>query len=103
MDFWTIFWRNEGVGLVDALIRSIPGLVGIIGAAGVIGYSPLGRGLFGTRQARDRTNELLDGLGKDLKLLGGSLTDISDRLEATEHHLRSLEARRSLPKHPTPV
>jgi hypothetical protein len=88
--FWQSFIRGELLGFLNHLVAALPWLLGLTGVGALVGYSPIGKGLLGLRRARDRTNELLADVAEQLGALRRSLTDVSERLEATEFHLRSL-------------
>jgi hypothetical protein len=88
--FWQLLFRDELLALLNHAVAALPWLLGLIGVAGLVGYSPLGKGLLGLRRARERSNELLEEVTEQLGALRRSVTDVSERLEATEFHMRSL-------------
>ena len=99
-DIWQLVWRNEVLSFINHLAAALPWILGLAGAGALVGWSPLGRGLLGLRRAQERSNELIDDLAQQLATLQRSLAEVSERLEATEFHLRSLPVapqRRRLP------
>ena len=88
--FWQIVWRNELLALLNHAVSALPWLLGLTGIGALVGYSPLGKGLLGLRRARDRSNELLEEVTEQLGQLRQTLSDVSERLEATEFQMRSL-------------
>jgi len=98
--FWQILFRDGLLGLLNHAVAALPWLLGLGGVGALVGYSPLGKGLLGLRRARDRTNELLEDVTEQLTVLRRSLSDVSERLEATEFHMRALTGGSSAPRLP---
>jgi len=88
--FWQLLFRNELLALLNHAVAALPWILGLGGVGALVGFSPLGRGLLGLGRARDRTNDVLQGVTEQLAALQRSLADVSERLEATEFHMRAL-------------
>ncbi len=103
------FWHAEFESFINHLVAALPWLLGLGGTAAIIGYSRLGRALLSWSREQERANELSSELLQELALIKSSLGELTERLDATEHHLRSIAAgspRRSAlsePRIPTPV
>ena len=95
---WGLIWRNELLSFFNHLAAALPWLLAIIGGGAVVGYSPLGRSLLRFQRERERTNEALESIGSQLGTLHQSLTDVTERLDATEFQLRALKAPEPKPR-----
>ena len=98
--FWQILFRDGLLSLFNHAVAALPWLLGLGGVGALIGYSPLGKDLVGLRRARDRSNELLEDVTQQLAVLRRSLSDVSERLEATEFHMRAFTSGSLAPRLP---
>jgi hypothetical protein len=72
---------------LQALARNLPWIMGGLGVAGLVGFSPLGRAIATALRERHRGFELEEGLAGQLAELQRTLSDVTERLDATEQHL----------------
>jgi hypothetical protein len=70
------------------LARNLPWILGGLGIAGLIGYSPMGRAIATALRERHRGLELEEGISGQLADLQRTLSEVTERLDATEQHLQ---------------
>ena len=73
--------------LLQAIARDLPLIVAALGAAGILGWSPLGRSIAAALRDRGRTLELEESLTAQLSDLQRTLSEVNERLDATEQRL----------------
>jgi hypothetical protein len=77
---------------LQALAHDLPWVVGGLGAAGILGWSPLGRAIARALRDRGRALELEESLSAQLADLQRTLSEVNERLDVTEQRLLRLPA-----------
>lgn len=72
----------------QTLARNLPWIMGGLGMAGLIGYSPLGRAIAGALRERHKGLELEESISVQLGDLQRTLAEVTERLDATEQRLQ---------------
>ena len=72
---------------LQALAHNLPWMIGVVAAAGILGWSPLGRSIARALRDRSATLELEESMAAQLSELQRTLSEVNERLDVTERRL----------------
>ena len=92
--------------LITSLLRGSPWLIATVASTALICFSPFGRAIAAALRERRQSADLLEDSNDQLRDIQRSLSEVVERLDATDRQLRQLalpQAAHSEPRVPTPV
>ena len=63
------YWNSILLGFMNHLVAALPWILGLGAAAGLVGFSPLGRGILNSYREQRRANDLTADMSEQLASL----------------------------------